>query len=365
MRPPRGTVVPSLYGTRPAHRRSCPNNRRSAEPGQATPKSHATPPCRAGSRAIFRLQGARADGRSGDNRRRVRLHHRRRRIGRLHPRQSPVRRCQHARAHPRSRRPRQLDLVSHPGRLSVRHRQSALGLVFQDRAGRRPQRPQPQLSARQGDRRLVVDQRHDLYARPGRRLRSLAPAWAERLGLERRAAVFQEARKSFHGRERGARGRRRMARFGAAGALGSARCVPRRRRTGRHQIHPRLQSRRQRRHLRLSRQPEARPALVGGQRLPQAGAQTAELAARNRLPGRRHRVRRPPRRGRALVARRPHTDGAVPRRGHFGGGLDRLTAHHAAVRCRAGAAAAGARHPGRARPAGRRRQSAGSPAAAA
>ena len=43
--------------------------------------------------------------------------------------------------------------------------------------------------------------------------------------------------------------------------------------------------------LRLSRQPEARPALVGGQRFPQAGAQARQSAARNRLPGRRHRVR--------------------------------------------------------------------------
>ena len=127
-----------------------------------------------------------------------------------------------------------------------------------------PQRPQPQLSARQGDRRLVGDQRHDLHARPGRRLRSLAPARLDRLGLGRRAAVFQAARGSFPRRERSARGRRRMARRGAAGALGSARCLPRRGRTGRHQIHSRLQPRRQRRHLRLPRQPEARPALVGG-----------------------------------------------------------------------------------------------------
>ena len=53
-----------------------------------------------------------------------------------------------------------------------------------------PQRPQPQLSARQGDRRLLVHQRHDLHARPGRRLRPLAPARADRLGLGRRAAVL-------------------------------------------------------------------------------------------------------------------------------------------------------------------------------
>ena len=46
------------------------------------------------------------------------------------------------------------------------------------------------LSARQGDRRLVGDQRHDLHARAGRRLRSLAAARPDRLGLGRRAAVL-------------------------------------------------------------------------------------------------------------------------------------------------------------------------------
>ena len=155
-----------------------------------------------------------------------------------------------------------------------------------------------------------------------------------------------------------------MARCGATGALGSARCLPRRRRTGRHQIHSRLQPRRQRGHLRLPRQPEARPALVGGQRLPQAGAQARQFAARDRLPGRRHRVRRPARRRRALDARRTSADGALPRRSHSRRRLDRLAADHDAVRRRPGAAIAGARHSRRARPAGRRRQSAGSFAAA-
>ena len=48
----------------------------------------------------------------------------------------------------------------------------------------------------------------------------------------------------------------------------------------------RLQHRRQRRLLLFPRQPEARPALVGGARLPEAGAAAAESAAGNRLPGR-------------------------------------------------------------------------------
>ncbi len=218
-------------------------------------------------------------GRSRGDRGRIRLHYRRCRLGRLPARQPAVRRPRQARAAARSGRSRRLDLVSCSRRLSVRDRQSALGLDVQDRSGAGAQWPQPQLSARQGDRRLVRDQRHDLYARPGRRLRSLAAARACRLGLGRRAAVFQTARKSFPRRKRRARRRRRVAHCGAAGALGSARCLPRRRRAGRHQIHCRLQPRRQRRHLRVSRQPKARPACLDGARLSQAGAASRQSAA--------------------------------------------------------------------------------------
>ena len=69
--------------------------------------------------------------------------------------------------------------------------------MFKTEAGAGPQRPRARLSARQGDRRLVVDQRHDLHARPGRRLRPLAAARPHRLGLERRAADLQAARASL------------------------------------------------------------------------------------------------------------------------------------------------------------------------
>ena len=106
----------------------------------------------------------------------------------------------------------QLDLVPHSGRLPVRDRQSALGLDVQDRAGAGPQRPQPELSARQGDRRLLRHQRHDLHARPGGRLRPLAPARPARLGLGRRAAVLQAARAPLPRRGRASCGRRRVAR---------------------------------------------------------------------------------------------------------------------------------------------------------
>ena len=93
-----------------------------------------------------------------------------------------------------------------------------------------PQWPQPQLSARQGDRRLVRHQCHDLYARPGGRLRSLAAARAFRLGLERRAAVFPASTKIiFSGESDGACGGRRMAGLARRGCAGicSTRSAPR------------------------------------------------------------------------------------------------------------------------------------------
>ena len=238
------------------------------------------------------------------DRRRVRLHHRRRGLGRLRAGEPALGRSEEPRAAARGRRQRQLDLVPHPGRLPVRDRQSALRLDVQDRAGAGPQRPQPQLSARQGDRRLVRDQRHDLHARAGGRLRPLAPARPHRLGLGRRAAVLQEARGPFPRRERAPRGRRRMADRASARALGHARCVPRGGRAGRHQADRGLQHRRQRGLLLFPRQPEARPALVGGARLPQAGAAPAEPAAGNRLPGRGRRVRGQARGRRALAPER-------------------------------------------------------------
>ena len=135
------------------------------------------------------------------------------------------------------------------------------------------------------------------------------------------------------------RRRRRMADRASARALGPARRVPRRGGAGRHQAHRRFQHRRQRGLGALSRQPEARPALVGGARLPQAGARPAEPAARNRLPGRARRVRRPARGRRALPAERRGEGRALPRRGDPGGGLDRIDPDAAAVGRRARRAA--------------------------
>ena len=163
-------------------------------------------------------------GGSGERaRRRFRLHRRRRRHRRLHPCQSPLGRPEQARAAAGGRRQGQLDLVSHPGRLSVRDRQSALGLDVQDRGRSRPERPRPRLPARQGDRRLVCDQRHDLDARTGRRLRPLAAARPHRLGLGRCAALLQAAGGPFPRRHRAPRRRRRLAHRGAAAVVGNPR----------------------------------------------------------------------------------------------------------------------------------------------
>ena len=76
-----------------------------------------------------------------------------------------------------------------------------------------------------------------------------------------------------------------------------------RRRTGRHQIGRRFQHRRQRGLLRVSRQPEARPALVGGRGLSQASASSRpnlRLETGCLVEG--HCVRRSPCRRRALAA---------------------------------------------------------------
>ena len=130
-----------------------------------------------------------------------------------------------------------------------------------------------------------------------RRLRPLAPARPHRLGLGRRAAVLQAARGSFPRR------RASITRSAANGGSRSRACAgtsSTRSATAAEQAgikrDRRFQHRRQRGLVRLPRQPEARPALVGGARLSQAGAQAAEPAAGDRLPGRRRRVRRQARR---------------------------------------------------------------------
>ena len=186
-----------------------------------------------------------------------------------------------ARAAAGSRRARQLDLVSHPGRLSLCHRQSARRLDAQDRSRAGLEWPQPQLSARQGDRRLLGDQRHDLYARAGDRLRPMAATRPAGLVVGRRAAVFPQACRSFLARQRTSRARRRMARRGATIVVGNSRRLSRSSCSVRHSGGARLQHRRQRGHRLFSRQPEDGTALVGGARIFEAGAGARRTCASN------------------------------------------------------------------------------------
>ena len=275
---------------------------------------------------------------------------------------------QNARAAARGGWPGQLDLVPHSGRLPLRHGQSARRLDVPDREGAGPERPGAELSARQGDRRLLGDQRHDLDARPGRRLRPLAPARPRRLGLGRRAADLQAARRPFPRRHRASWRQRRMARRADAADLGRAGRGGQGRHRDGHAADGRLQHRRQQRRGLLPRQPEARPAHVDGARLPEAGARAAEPAARDRRAGREGAVRGPARRRRAVPPGqpegRPAGRGAGQGRGRPVGRRHRLAAHPAALGRRAGGLAGRARHRPCGRPARRRPQPAGPSAAA-
>ena len=73
--------------------------------------------------------------------------------------------------------------------LADEHGSLQLGLSLRARA--EPQQPAHHRPARQGDRRLVLDQRHGLCPRPRRRLQPLGGSRRARLGLCRRAALLQ------------------------------------------------------------------------------------------------------------------------------------------------------------------------------
>ena len=68
-----------------------------------------------------------------------------------------------------------------------------LQLELRDRAGAGARQSPRRMRARQGDRRLVLDQRHGLCARPSRRLRPLGGVRSARLVLRRRAALLPAA----------------------------------------------------------------------------------------------------------------------------------------------------------------------------
>ena len=160
----------------------------------------------------------------------------------------------------------------------------AFGLDVSHRAGARPQRPFAGLSARQGDRRLLRHQRDDRDARPGRRLRPLAPArpstgwgWDDVLPAFRRLEDHFLGDSEHHGIGGGWRVEAPQA------VLADPRRGRGRRAGNGNPENCRFQHRRQRRGRLFPRQPEARPALVLGARLPQAGAEPSPICGWKRM----------------------------------------------------------------------------------
>ncbi|MNS87815.1 hypothetical protein D3C72_1217700 [compost metagenome] len=96
----------------------------------------------------------------------IRFRHRGRGLGRLRAGQPPQPGPGHESAAAGSRGPRQLPLDPHPRGLPVLHRQPPHRLDVPHGQGSRAGRAFLDLSARPGAGRMLVDQRHDLHARP-------------------------------------------------------------------------------------------------------------------------------------------------------------------------------------------------------
>ena len=119
---------------------------------------------------------ARARATDGNTNDRLRLHHRRRRLGRMRARQPAVRGPGEARPAAGGRRQGREPLDLDTGRLREADEQSKLQLVFRDRARGERQRAANPRPARPHSRRIERDQRHALRPRPAPRLRHLVPA---------------------------------------------------------------------------------------------------------------------------------------------------------------------------------------------
>ena len=142
----------------------------------------------------------------------------------------------------------------------------------------RPERPVVGLSPRQAARGMHLDERHDLHARPGGRLRPLARAGQRRVGVGGRPALLHEVR-GLPRRQVGVPRRGRRVEGGAPAAdLG---CAPRRaegRGGTRNHAARGLQHRRQRGYGLLRCQPAQRVALEHRQGLLAAGEQAPQPA---------------------------------------------------------------------------------------
>ena len=222
-------------------------------------------------------------------------------------------------------------------------------------------RPLDHPAARQGDRRLVVDQRASVHPRAGGGLRSLAPARQCGLELHRRAAVLPPRRGSAA--RRGRTARRRRAALGARRQRrpSAVRCVHRCVRAGGPAAHRRFQRRRAQEgagYFQLTTRKGRRwstargylkPARKRGE--PRGGVECADHA---------HPVRRPPRGRRRVRQGRRDAHRARERRGD-----PRRAARSTRRSCLQlsgvgpARSAATARHRGDRRHEGRRRRSAG------
>ncbi len=172
-----------------------------------------------------RCSASKACNREGKRDQRLRLHHRGGRVGRLRARQSAERGRRRARPAARGRAARSPSLHFDPARHGPHARPCHVRLGLRDRGRAQSQRPHDRGHARQGAGRLVIGQRHGLYARQSRRLRPLGAEGRSRLVLCRRAALFP-ARRDLGGWRR------------IRGAAATARSAPNMRRRPTHCSRP-------------------------------------------------------------------------------------------------------------------------------
>ena len=252
--------------------------------------------------------------------------HRRRGLGRLRAGQPPVGRPGCLGPAARGGRQGQLHLDPHPHRLPLHDQQPAHRLALRHGAGAGPQRPGHRLSAGPGPGRLFVDQRHDLHARSGARLRRLAADGQRGLGLGRRAAVFPEAGGLRRGGGRVPRQWRGVAGRGDPRQVGDSRRLPRRRGGQRHPRDRRLQPRQQRGLRLLQGEPKERRALEHVEGVPAPGPAAAQPDGADTRAGRGPDPRRQAGHGHPFPAQGHAGPSVGAGRGHPVGGRHRLTA---------------------------------------